>query len=110
MVRVIGFKQREKESGEKFFVLVLQGQPEFVRSATTKKMYMTARRASIPTTFDEETCEELVGTKYVGSINKVPCDEYEYTVPESGEVVRLDFRYEYSDEAETTEEAIFDRV
>lgn len=111
MVRVIDYKKKEKENGETFYVLVLQGTPEFVRSVTTNKMYMTAKRASIPCTFDEATCQELIGTKYVGSIKRVPCEEYEYSIPESGEIVKLDFRYEYFPEAtETIEEAVFDKA
>jgi hypothetical protein len=108
MVRIVDYKLREKESGEKYYVLVLQGKPEFVRSAATNKMYMTARRASIPTTFDEETCKQLIGSKYVGSIKKVPCDEYEFTIPDSGEVIKLSFRYEFSDEADSLEEVVLD--
>jgi elongation factor P hydroxylase len=27
---------------------------------------------------------------------KVPCDPYEYTIEESGEVITLDFKYEYA--------------
>ena len=109
MVRVVDYKKKEKENGETFYVLILQGSPEFVRSATNK-LYMTARRASIPCSFDEALCKELIGTKYVGSIKRVKCDEYEYTIPESGEVIKLDFTYEYSEEAESTEEAVFERA
>lgn len=109
MVRIIDYKQREKD-GETFFVLVLQGKPEIVKSLNTGKSYMTVRQAFMPCTFDEEMCRALIGETFVGSIKRVPCEEYEYTTPDSGEIIKLDFRYEYSEEAETTEEAVFERV
>lgn len=110
MVTIVDFKARVNESGEVFNVLILQGSPEFVKSIKTNKMYMTARRASVFCTFDDSTCQALIGTQYPGTIKKVPCEEYDYTIPESGEVIKLNFSYQYSDEAETTEEAVFERA
>lgn len=111
MVRIIDYKVRQrKEDGMEFCLLVLQGKPEFVRSLSTNKLYMTVRRATVAATFNEATCKELIGEKYPGSIKKIPCEEYQFTVPESGEVIKLNFRYEYSDEAESTEEAVFEVV
>ncbi len=104
-VTVIDYKKREKE-GHEFFLLVLQGQPEIVKSQSGKS-YMTARRASLSTTFNEQTCKELIGTKFPGDIKKIKCDTYEFTIPDSGEIIKLDFRYEYSEVSESMEESVF---
>lgn len=104
-VTVIDYKKREKE-GQEFFLLVLQGQPEIVKSQSGKS-YMTARRASLSTTFNEQTCKDLIGTKFPGSIKKIQCVAYEFTIPDSGEVIKLDFRYEYSEVSESMEETVF---
>lgn len=109
MVKVIGYTEREKD-GEKFFVLVLQGKPEIVKSLNTGKSYMTVRKATISCTFDEDTCKALVGETFVGSIVRVACEPYEYTSQTTGEIIRLNFRYEYCEEAETQEEAVFEQV
>lgn len=106
-VTVVDYKKREKE-GQVFFLLVLQGQPEIVKSQTGKS-YMTARRASISTTFNEQICKDLIGTKFTGSIKRAQCEAYEYVVPESGEIIKLNFRYEYSEDS-SLEEAVFETV
>jgi len=107
-VTVIDYKKREKE-GQEFFLLVLQGQPEIVKSQSGKS-YMTARRASLSTTFNEETCKDLIGTKFPGGIKKIQCDAYEFTLPDSGEVIKLDFQYLYSEVSESLEESVFANV
>ncbi|UIR57458.1 hypothetical protein LZQ00_06470 [Sphingobacterium sp. SRCM116780] len=107
-VTVVDLKKRVKEDGTDFFLLVLQGQPEIVKSQSGKS-YMNARRTSVSTTFNEQTCKDLIGTKFTGTIKKVECGVYEYIVPESGEVIKLDFRYEYYEDS-TMEEAVFETV
>lgn len=109
MVKVIGYKEREKD-GEKFFVLMLQGRPEIVRSLDTGKSYMTVRKTTLSCTFDEDTCKSLIGETFVGSIRRIACEPYEFVSEQTGEVIKLDFRYEYCEEAETQEEAIFEKV
>ena len=106
-VTVVDYKKREKE-GQVFFLLVLQGQPEIVKSQTGKS-YITARRASISTTFNELACKDLIGAKFTGSIKRVQCEDYEYAVPESGEIIKLNFRYEYCEDS-SVEEAVFETV
>lgn len=108
MVTVIDYSVRQSGEGKDVYFIVLQGQPEFVKSANTSKVYMTSRRASVITTFSKTVCKSLIGAKYPGSIKKVPCEEYEYTVPETKEVITLDFRYEYSDEPANIEETVFE--
>ena len=97
MVRIVDYKSYQKEDGEKFFALVVQGGIEVVKSQETGRNYLTARTARVACTFNEETCASLVGTQLPGGIKKVATDPYEYTLP-SGETVELEHRYEYLSE------------
>jgi hypothetical protein len=94
-VTIIGYKPVEKEDGSVFYKLQIQGGVEPVLSQGSGRYYLTARTCSIPTTFDEESCKRLVGTNLKGSVAKVETDEYDYTVPETGEVISLSHRWEY---------------
>ena len=40
----------------------------------------------------------LIGEKIPGSIEKVSCEPYEYTIRESGETITLDFTYQFVSE------------
>jgi len=94
-VHIVEYKQRENSNGEPFFALILEGDIEMVQSQETGRHYATARRASVTSTFNEETCKRLIGKSMPGSIQKVECDSYEYTLPETGEIISLKHRYEY---------------
>ena len=94
MVRIINFKQYTSEDEKVFNVLELQGGIEMVKSQTTDRYYATARKATIPSTFDENTCKSLIGTELSGQIIKVQTEPYEYTIQETGEVIELSHRYE----------------
>jgi len=108
MVTIIGYSKRTNQNGEDFFALIVQGGIDMVESKTTGKYYATARKCSVPSTFDENTCKSLVGQQMLGTIRKVNCDPYEYVVQQTGEVITLNFHWEYSPEAETLEEVIFE--
>ena len=108
MVRIVDFAERTNSEGEKFFALILQGGIELVKSHESGNIYATAKRTSITSTFDEATCKSLIGQELPGSIQKVKCDPYEYISPETGEILQLDHRWQYSKEAETVEEAVFE--
>ena len=62
MVQIISYKERQTEDGKSFFVLELQGGLEMVRSQETNQFYATAKKAFISSTFDEATCNSLIGT------------------------------------------------
>jgi hypothetical protein len=110
MVTIVGYKMYEREDGENFFGLVVQGGIEVVKSVKTGRNYLTARTATVPTTFNLTTCESLVGTTLEGKVKKVECDEYDYTVKDTDEVIQLSHRYEYiTDEAEILENNIMDK-
>ena len=98
MVRVINYLERITEEGESFNVLVLQGGIQMVKSKQSNKFYVTAKKATITSTFDEGTCKALIGTELPGRIEKVQTEPYEFTIKETGEVIELDYRYEYQEE------------
>ena len=91
---------------ELFFALNLQGGIELVKSKETGLYYATAKRASITSTFDEETCKNLVGQELEGKIQKVECEPFEFTDEETGEIVELDYRWVYVKEGEIVVEAV----
>jgi hypothetical protein len=101
MVRIIGYKERNKDDGTSFFVLELQGGIEMVKSKETGNFYATAKKAFIPSTFDEATCSALVGSEMEGKIVKEACEEFTYTIKETGEEVTLQHRWVY-----TTDEVV----
>lgn len=95
MVTVKDYKVIVKDDGTSFLALILQGGLEMIKSQKTGKYYATTRTASLPTTFDEASCKLFIGEQFDGSINKVECDAYNYTIKETGELVELSHRYEY---------------
>lgn len=102
MVTITDYKLRESLEGKAFFALTLQGGVEIVRSASGNS-YATIKKASMPTTFDEVTCQALVGTQLPGRIEKVETEPYEYTLQETGEVLMLSHRYEYVEQEGSVE-------
>ena len=108
MVTVTNYAQKKNSDGKKFFSIELTGEVEFAQSQQGRP-YATARKCFMSTTFDEATCKSLIGKQMAGNIKKIPVEEYEYTVPKTGEVITLDFRYEYSPDEDNTsmEAAVF---
>jgi hypothetical protein len=94
MVTVTSYDRRQSEDGREFFTITLQGGVEIVKSQNGKT-YMTIRKTSIPSTFDENVCASLIGTQMPGDIERVECDPYEYQNKETGEVVVLHHTYNY---------------
>ena len=99
MVTIIDFKKRTNTEGEEFIALVVEGGIEIV-TAQSGKMYATARKCSIPSTFDENSCKAIIGQEIPGNIQTVPCEPYEYTVESTGEIVTLEHRWQYTKEPE----------
>ncbi|SEQ20895.1 hypothetical protein SAMN04488097_1672 [Epilithonimonas lactis] len=105
MVRIISYKTRQREDGTEFYLLEVQGGIEMVKSKTSEQFYATAKKATVSTTFDEETCKALIGTQMDGKIVKIQTEPYQYSIKESGEVITLEHRYIYIPEGiETSEE------
>ena len=108
MVTVIDYHVRESKKGESFTTLTLQGDLEMIMSQNSGKYYATARKASIITTFNEDACKTLVGTTLPGKIEKKPVDKpYDYQIPDSDEVIKLDYTYEFNPEPSNIEETVF---
>jgi hypothetical protein len=107
MVQVIGWQKRQKENGETFNVLNLQGGMEVLKSTKTGKFYATAKKTNLVCTFNEEMCQSLVGSKLPGTIEKMKCEPYQYQIPNGGEIVTLDYSYFYNPESASIEESVF---
>ncbi len=101
MVTIKDFKKRETKTGDAFFVLVLQGGISPVQSRKTGRMYFTAKTCTVPSTFDEETCKQIIGQQFPGEIVRIKTDPYDYAIPETGEIIELEHRWEYQDSALT---------
>ncbi|WP_293302311.1 hypothetical protein [Pedobacter sp. UBA4863] len=97
MVTIVGYQKRKNEEEKEFFVLILQSGIEVIKSQTGG-MYATAKKASLPSTFTEETCRQLIGQELTGRIKKVDCEPYEFVIPDTSEVITRSHRYEYSTE------------
>jgi hypothetical protein len=96
MVRIIDYKASLNAKGKEFISLKLQGGIETVQSRETGRLYLTAKTCYISTTFSESVAMDLVGSELPGTVEKIACDPYAYTVKETGEVILLTHKYEYS--------------
>mgnify|MGYP000509816727 CR=1 FL=1 len=101
MVRIINYKSREREDGTTFFLLELQGGVEMVLSKETGQYYATAKKAFITSTFDEVTCQALIGSEMAGNVVKQEVEPYAYVVKETGEELILTHRWVYIPEDTT---------
>lgn len=112
MVTISSYESRQSADKKKeFFVLILQGELEFVTSQKTGLPYAMVPRCSVPATFDEATCKGMVGKQLPGSITKVECEPYEYQIPNSKEKVMLAYNYVYtSAETATMEKTVFEEA
>ena len=100
MVTVVGYSLRTQKEGDKkqYIALEIEGEIEAVQSQNSGRFYVTVRRCTISSTFDEATAERMVGKQMAGSIERVSCQAYDYTMPETGEVVKMGYRWEYRPE------------
>ena len=102
MTTIIGYSVKENLNGKSFLTLQLQGDLVMVQSAETGRYYATAKKCSINSTFDEPTAKSLVGKEIPGRIEKVGCEEFDFTIPDTGEIIQLSHRYEFVPEGEPT--------
>ena len=108
MVTVVEVAKRQRKDGTEFMALILQGGLALVQSRNTGNYYATVKRCSIPSTFDEETAKAMIGERVPGSVQKTPCEPYEFTAKDTGEVLTLDYRWAYVPEGATIDEAVFE--
>lgn len=102
MVRIINYKKRLSEDGKVFFVLEITGGMELVKSKETGQFYVTSKIATIPSTFDENTCKALIGTELSGKISRQEVEPYTYVIKETGEELLLSHRWVYEPEEANT--------
>ena len=97
MVTVIGYNIRTQKENEQntYISLELEGDIEMVQSQATGRFYATVRRCAISSTFDQLTAERMVGKQMPGSIERVPCEPYDFTIEATGEVMKIGYRWSY---------------
>jgi len=110
MVTICDYALRTNKEGKDFYALILQGGISMVQSKQTGNYYVTAKKCSIGSTFDEQTCKTMIGEKIPGSIQKQTCEPYEYVAKETGEILQLTHRWVYLPEGATIEEAIWEEA
>jgi len=101
MLKIIEVAPRVNSDGEQFFALILQDGLQLVKSKETGNYYATAKSTSITSTFTEEVAKSMIGSEIPGTIQKVACESYEYTIKDTGEVITLEHRWQYFPEGET---------
>ena len=106
MVTIVDFVKRTGRDGKEFNALILQSGIELVKSRETQRWYATAKRASITSTFDDATCQSLIGTQIPGSVQRVETEPYEFTVRDTGEVLTLTHRWQFVKEGEVLAEQV----
>ena len=106
MVTIVATEKRTSAAGNEFLVMVLQGDIEVVVSKETGKPYLTARKTSIPCTFDETVAKSLIGHQLPGGIERVEVKQYEFVVPSTGKKIKLTHSYQYSKEPATIMEVV----
>lgn len=96
MVTISAFHEVERKDGTKFISLELTGSAELIQSQNTGKWYATVRKCRIPSTFDASVAQSMLGQRLSGEIVRTICDPYDFTNPRTGEVMRLQHSYAYS--------------
>ena len=95
MVKVINYKEIQREDGSSFFLLEVQSGVEMVKSQQTGNYYATVKKAMLACTFDEPTCKYLIGSEIPGRIEKITVAPYDYVIKQTGETITLHHRYVY---------------
>ena len=98
MVTIVDVRSSKNKEGKEFNVLVLHGNLETVISKTTGRPYLTARKTSIPCTFDVAHAKNLIGTELPGEILKKEVKEYEFKIPGTDKKIKLSHSYQYNPE------------
>ena len=100
MVTITNVIERINSDGEDFISLVISGGVEMVQSKMTGRFYATSRTTSIPSTFEEAFAKTLIGQQIPGKIVRKECEDYQYTIPDSDEVITLAHTYEFVPESD----------
>lgn len=95
MVTVTNYQKKINAEGKEFVVLELSGGLTLVQSNTTGKFYATVRKCSIPSTFNELTAKQLLGSQIQGEIVKQETSNYQWTNKDTGEILTLNYHWCY---------------
>jgi hypothetical protein len=106
MVTIVATEKRKSATGKEFNVIVLQGDIEVAVSKETGKPYLTARKTSIPCTFDESIAKTLIGQQLPGGIERIEVKPYEFVIPSTKKKIKLSHSYQYSKEPATVLEVV----
>ncbi len=99
MVTVINYSVRHNEGDNKpYITLTLEGGIEMVQSQNTGRFYATVRTCVVSSTFDEQVAQRMVGKEMPGSIERVASEPYDFTIKETGEVIKMGYRWDYQPE------------
>ena len=107
MVTITSYETRKNKNDEDLNVLELQREVEMIKSTHTGKFYAHARRATITSTLNKQSCKALIGAKFTGSIKRVEADPYIYKVPGTDDTITLNHTYQYVEKGVHEEEIIF---
>jgi len=105
MVTIVDYAVRTNQDGEPFVALIVQAGISLVKSKETGMYYATAKKASIPSTFDEATAESLIGQELEGKVERVECEPYEIVNEQTGEVIEFSHRWVFLKPGDTVEQA-----
>ena len=106
MVTVTSFCKREGADGKEFNALILEGDVEMILSTKSGKYYATTKSCSITSTLHEVMCQRMIGRQLPGTIEKVECEPYEFTIPGTEEVITLKHTYFYQPSNDPEEKVI----
>ncbi len=95
MLQITNYHQRQRTDGTSFFTLEIQGGIDMVQSKQTNQFYATVKKTYISSTFDELTCQALIGSPIPGAIGKEDCEPYEYEHKKTGEIITMTTRNVY---------------
>ena len=95
MVTVTGYAERVRKDGSTFIALEITGGVELIQSKETGRFYATVRKCSIPSTFDANIAQAMIGQKIEGDIVKVIVEPYDFVNPRTQEVMRLQHGWAY---------------
>ena len=97
MVKVISTETKvNPKTKENYNVIVLMGNVEVLKSKSTGKPYITAKKVTVPTTLNREQANELVGSTLPGTIEKVDCAEYEIKMPNSNKKIKINHTFQFT--------------
>ena len=99
MVTVTGYAERTRKGGTTFIALEITGGVELIQNSTTGRYYATVRKCSIPSTFNAIVADAMIGQKLPGEVVKVITEPYDFVNPRTGEIMKLQHSYAYSQDS-----------